>query len=93
MTPLQMIAAVNAVATSGYLMRPHLLMGFGDTNGDLHPEISPEPVRRVIEAETAERLTELLVGVVRRGTGRRAAIPGYRVAGKTGDAAQQRGDL
>jgi len=43
-------------------------------------------VRRVIQPSTAETLTDILKGVVREGTGRHAAIPGYTVAGKTGTA-------
>lgn len=85
-TPLQMVTAANVIATSGYLMRPRLLLGFGGADGDLETPLAPVPVRRVIEAETARRLTELLVGAVERGTGQRARIEGYRVAGKTGTA-------
>jgi stage V sporulation protein D (sporulation-specific penicillin-binding protein) len=43
-------------------------------------------VRRVLSEETVERMRALLIGVVERGTGRRAQIPGYVVAGKTGTA-------
>ena len=85
-TPLQMVTAANVVATSGYLMRPRLLLGFGDTDGRLVASFTPEPVRRVVKEETARRLMELLVGVVEHGTGQRALIEGYRVAGKTGTA-------
>jgi membrane peptidoglycan carboxypeptidase len=46
----------------------------------------PTEVRRVLEPHTVEVLTELLRGVVTGGTGRKAAIPGYAVAGKTGTA-------
>jgi membrane peptidoglycan carboxypeptidase len=69
------------------LMRPRLLLGFGNAgDGRLTAALTPEPVRRVVTEDTSRRLKELLVGVVERGTGRRAHIPGYRVAGKTGTA-------
>jgi len=85
-TPLQMITATNAVAASGYLMRPRLIREIRSPDGEILEHFEPEPVRRVVSRETAARLTELLIGVVERGTGTRATIPGFRVAGKTGTA-------
>jgi len=85
-TPLQMVSAANVFATSGYLMRPRLVLGFSGSDGALVPALSPEPVRRVVSEATARRMTEILVEVVEKGTGRTAALRGYRVAGKTGTA-------
>jgi cell division protein FtsI (penicillin-binding protein 3) len=83
-TAIQMIAAANVVATSGYLMRPRLVLGFGGEAS--RAMVRPEPVRRVIREDTARRMREILSGAVEHGTGQRAAIEGYRVAGKTGTA-------
>ena len=85
-TPLQMVTAVNAIAASGYLMRPQLVREIRAPSGELFSKFEPEPVRRVVSRETAARLTEILVGVVDGGTGTRAAVAGYTVAGKTGTA-------
>ncbi len=85
-TPLQMLTAVNAISASGYLMRPFLVREIRSPEGERVESFSPEPIRRVVRQETAARLTELLIGVVESGTGQRAAIPGYRIAGKTGTA-------
>jgi cell division protein FtsI (penicillin-binding protein 3) len=85
-TPLQMVAAANVIATSGYLMRPRLVLGFGGSDGAIVPALTPEPVRRVVSETTARRMTDLLLEVVEKGTGKTAAIRGYRVAGKTGTA-------
>jgi cell division protein FtsI (penicillin-binding protein 3) len=85
-TPLQMVTAVNAIAASGYLMRPQLLLEVGSPEEEARKGFEPEPVRRVVSRETAARMRDLLVGVVERGTGTRARVPGYQVAGKTGTA-------
>jgi membrane peptidoglycan carboxypeptidase len=49
-------------------------------------ESKPLAVRRVLQPETVDTLTEILKGVVREGTGKHAVVPGYVVAGKTGTA-------
>jgi cell division protein FtsI (penicillin-binding protein 3) len=85
-TPLQMVTAANAIAASGYLMRPKLVREIRSPEGEVLVRFEPEPVRRIVSRETASRMRDILEGVVERGTGTRAAVPGYRVAGKTGTA-------
>ena len=85
-TPLQLLTAVSAVANEGWLMRPFLVREISDHRGRSVWEHVPHIRRRPISAETAKTVTDLLVNVVERGTGKRAAVPGYRVAGKTGTA-------
>jgi cell division protein FtsI (penicillin-binding protein 3) len=85
-TALQMTAAVAAVANGGYLMKPTIIRQIEDSAGRVVRETRPTAVRRVLDPATADRLTDILRGVVLRGTGHRAAIPGYAVAGKTGTA-------
>ncbi len=85
-TGLQITMAAAAVANGGYLMRPILVRRVEDAQGHVLHETKPLVVRRVLEPETVDTLTEILRGVVTAGTGRRAAIPGYVVAGKTGTA-------
>jgi len=75
-----------AVANGGYLMKPVILKQVEDASGRVVKGARPIAVRRVIEPDTVEVLTDLLKGVVRRGTGTRAAVTGYTVAGKTGTA-------
>lgn len=86
-TPLQLAAAYAAVANGGTLLKPYLVQSV-ERDGeriDLHPE--PEVVGTAMSPTTAAQLRELLEGVVRQGgTGKRAAVAGYRVAGKTGTA-------
>jgi cell division protein FtsI (penicillin-binding protein 3) len=85
-TPLQLAAAVTAVANGGTLLRPHVVAGVG--RGDMvQAALSRSPVMgHPIAPATARELTRLLEGVVTDGTGRGAAVPGYHVAGKTGTA-------
>ncbi len=85
-TPLQLLTAVSAVANEGWLMRPFLVQKIADHQGRTVWEHVPHIRRRPISAETAKIVTDLLVNVVEQGTGKRAAIQGYRVAGKTGTA-------
>ncbi len=85
-TPLQLIAAVSAVANRGLLMKPYIVSEIRDAGGRLVKQGAPQVRRRVISAETAGTLSRILEGVVAQGTGTKAAIPGFRVAGKTGTA-------
>lgn len=83
-TPLQLIQAYNTLANGGVRIEPKLVLEGGSDGADGD---SPEPVR-VVSSSSAAALMEMLRGVVSSGTGRRAALPGYLVAGKTGTAWQ-----
>jgi len=85
-TPLQMAMAGAAVANGGYLMKPLIVKRIEDADGEVVKETKPVIVRRVLEPDTVDTLTAMLELVVRSGTGRRAAVPGFVVAGKTGTA-------
>jgi len=82
-TPLQMITAVAAVANDGLMMKPHVLEKIVD--GQHITTFQPFAVRRVISPQAAEQLTWMLVEAVQKETDL-AAVPGYKVAGKTGTA-------
>jgi cell division protein FtsI (penicillin-binding protein 3) len=85
-TAVQMVAAFGAVANGGRLMQPQIIRAVLDAQGRETRGFEPKPVRQVISPETARTLTEMMVNVVKNGTGHNAAIPGYDVAGKTGTA-------
>jgi cell division protein FtsI (penicillin-binding protein 3) len=86
-TPLQVITAVSAVANGGALMRPRLVSEIRDVDGRAVKTFPPEVRRQAISAETAAKMMKILEGTVsKEGTGERAAIAGYRIAGKTGTA-------
>jgi cell division protein FtsI (penicillin-binding protein 3) len=83
-TPLQIAAAYAAVANGGILMKPYIFSKETGQTGELIRSEQPQQIRRVISAATAQTLTEFFEGVVERGTGKPAAIPGLKIAGKTG---------
>ncbi len=85
-TPLQMAMAYAAIANGGFLMKPILVKEIWDNNGEVVRKSQPEVIREVMSRETAERLKEVLVGVVDHGTGKKTRIEGIRIAGKTGTA-------
>ena len=85
-TPLQLATAFGAVANDGVRVSPRI--GRGKTEGSPHRgrlHLGDTKQRRVISVETARNLRRMLQAVVsKNGTGRRAAISGYSVGGKTG---------
>ena len=85
-TPIQMVTAAATLANGGVMMKPYLVSEIRDQKGHLLKEVLPQVKRRVVSPETARTMTTILEGVVTNGTGTKAAIPGYRVAGKTGTA-------
>lgn len=86
-TPLQMVAAMSVIANGGVLVRPHVVERITDGEGRIVAGFPPKVVRRVLSRETAARVSRALADVVSdRGTARRAQVPPFRVAGKTGTA-------
>lgn len=84
-TAMQTLGVFTTVANGGVSRPARLIAATIDANGVRHTQ-AHAPTRRVISAKTAAELNDLLRGVVANGTGRKAAIPGYTVAGKTGTA-------
>jgi cell division protein FtsI/penicillin-binding protein 2 len=83
-TPLQMATAVSAVANGGTLYEPHLVRA--TVRDGVRSGVAPKPLHEAINAETAATMTTIMEDVVRRGTGTKAQLMGYQVAGKTGTA-------
>ena len=83
-TPIQMVTAMSVVANGGWLMTPSVVSSVLDDRGQSVLTKSPGPKRRPISSQTATRLSHILETAVESGTGKRAKLVGYRVAGKTG---------
>jgi cell division protein FtsI (penicillin-binding protein 3) len=84
-TPLQIAAVYATIANGGLWVRPRLVRGVVDSDGEFQPAPPPDR-RRVVSGATARTITSMLSYAVEAGTGAEAQIPGYWVAGKTGTA-------
>jgi cell division protein FtsI (penicillin-binding protein 3) len=86
-TVLQLAYATATIANGGVRMKPRLVSQVVDEDGVPAMVQEPEEVARVVSEETAAALTAAMITVTEKGgTATRAAVPGYRVAGKTGTA-------
>lgn len=84
-TPIQLVMAYAAMANGGVLMQPQIVDRFVRSDGTT-VSVEPQEIRRVISQEASYQIGEMLRGVVVRGHGKRADVPGYLVGGKTGTA-------
>ncbi|MDP8212680.1 MAG: penicillin-binding transpeptidase domain-containing protein [Candidatus Zapsychrus exili] len=85
-TPLQLVCAIGAIANDGVYMRPFVVKGIMDSKEEIVKSFEPEVISRIISLNTAQRAKDILVGVVERGTAKKARIKGVSVGGKTGTA-------
>lgn len=85
-TSLQMVMAYAAIANGGQLMKPYLVQRIVGPSGEVEHAFHPQAVRRVMDSETARKITDALVRVVDVGTAQSAQIDVLPVAGKTGTA-------
>jgi len=83
-TPLQMATAVSSIANGGELFEPRVVRAV--IQGDKRTPVPHKVLRRTVSPDTATLLTSIMEQVVERGTGTRARVPGFTVAGKTGTA-------
>ncbi|MBI5530406.1 MAG: penicillin-binding protein 2 [Candidatus Doudnabacteria bacterium] len=100
-TPLQLVAAYAAIANGGKLVKPYIVEEILRKNagtrpcldqtciGQVLPEktvTTPKIIRQVISPRAATLLSGMLVSVIENGHAKRAGVPGYYLAGKTGTA-------
>lgn len=84
-TPIQLLAAFNAIANGGKLMKPFVVSEIRYPDGKT-VKTEPQVLRQVLRPETASTVSAMLVNVVENGHGKKAGVKGYYVAGKTGTA-------
>ena len=86
-TALQMLNIACCIANRGFLMRPRVVQRIVNAQGKSIVEFTPEVLARPIREDTARLMTRLLTRVTEEGgTGYRARVAGYTIAGKTGTA-------
>lgn len=84
-TPIQLASAFGAIANSGKLMKSYIVAEIRKSDGTVI-KTEPKFVRQVISERAATVVGSMMTAVVENGHGRRAGVPGYFVAGKTGTA-------
>jgi len=85
-TPMQLVTAVSSIANGGYRVKPRIVQR---TRSGAVEKVSFEleaARSRILSSRTASELTEMLTGVVKRGTAKRSQLEGFSAAGKTGTA-------
>ena len=85
-TPIQLITAASAVINGGHLMKPYVVSQVTDASGNVLQYTEPTEVRQVVSEQTSARCRAILEKVVDGGTGKNAAVEGYRIGGKTGSS-------
>ena len=91
-TVLEMALVGCAIANDGAIMNPYLVEGVYNANGERSFTATPNKFLQAVSKETANRVKDVLKGVVTDGTGTAAALPGVEVAGKTGTAEKENGN-
>jgi cell division protein FtsI (penicillin-binding protein 3) len=86
-TALQIVSMMSAIAYNGVQMQPYLIKKVVSADGMVQEENTPQEIGRPIKPATARRMQKLLARVTEEdGTGDKARVEGYTVAGKTGTA-------
>lgn len=91
-TILQIASAYSTLANKGTRMQPMLVREVKSASGELVHSFEPQIDRQVIRPEVADQVLQMMVQVVEDGTAKRAKVPGYYVAGKTGTAKKLKQD-
>ncbi len=84
-SPIQLIEAFSTFPNDGNMLRPYVVASQISPEGQ-RKDTKTTVVRQVITPQTAHTVTAMMVNVIENGHGKRAGVPGYYIAGKTGTA-------
>ena len=83
-TPLQLITAVSSLANGGILVQPQIVSKVVNNDTGSITTTQTNEIRQVVSKETADSVIDMMEHVVSNGTGKKGAVKGYTIAGKTG---------
>ena len=85
-TMIQMVTGFCSLINGGYYYKPHVVTKILDSAGATVETVEPRILKQTISEETSDKIRELCINVVDKGTGKSARPAGYRIGGKTGTA-------
>ncbi|MGE5631579.1 MAG: peptidoglycan D,D-transpeptidase FtsI family protein [Caulobacteraceae bacterium] len=86
MTPLHAALMVSAIANKGIMMQPYAVSSIIDSSGKIVKEYKPKQLAQVMDESTALEIKDMMIDVVKSGTGTKAKTSKTEIAGKTGTA-------
>lgn len=83
-SPLQLITDVSAICNDGVLVEPRIVKKVENTDTNSAENLETKEIRQVISKDTADKVKDMMLSVVEKGTGKWAKVDGYTIGGKSG---------
>ena len=92
-SPLQLITSISTICNNGNFVMPRIVKTLENTDNNTKMNLETQTVRQVISKETADEVKDMMKSVVEEGTGKRAAVKGYTIGGKSGTSEPNQANL